>query len=420
MPHPEEKKRRLLHNNDAVAAISEFLTSLDDLGVDVLANIYAFLSLTDIMSKRRINKKSREAVKKTIVPLTNFVIDSLKKYENMRVMTRAMPNLQQITIGNLGGDQYVIFDLFATRNGHKWSDGEDPNEEVARRHADADWTSHDIEIISSFSKLQILHINYAPLNGRYPVFFNSFPLLQKLTIRFCHNLKWDLEMLAGFPLLKELDCQYNRHLTGNISSLRVLKTLVKVTMKDCPRVEGNFMDLANFPHLKELNLEDTAVTGDIRDIGETDFSSLEQLILPKEVYGISGCELQRVSDAPELVRAVYLLKKQRPALINIILWYSQLSRDSPDWYESVEDDEDYINPPPFLIQFVTAGSRVGYRWRTRSNPCEVNWLDPEPDSDSSDYEIYSEELQKIENEVRLYRGFRQPPTEEEYRRLTEG
>ena len=226
-------------------------------------------------------------------------------------------------------------------------------------------------------------------------------------------------MLAELPVLKELECQYNHHLTGKISNLRLLKdTLEKVTIKDCENVEGNFMDLADFPWLKELDLPDTAVTGDIRDIGETDFSSLEQLILPKEVYGISGYELQRISDAPELIRAVYLLKKQRPALIDIILWYVQLSEDSPDWYESVEDD-DYIYPPPFLIQFVTAGSRVGYRWRTHSNPCEVNWLDPEPDRDSSDYEQYIVKLRLIESEVDFYRGFHQPPTEEEYRRLIE-
>ena len=49
----------------------------------------------------------------------------------------------------------------------------------------------------------------------------------------------------------------------------------------------------------------------------------------------------------------------------------------------------------------------------------MNWLDPEPDRESSDYWQYIEELQKIENEVRFYRGFHQPPTEQEYHRLLE-
>jgi hypothetical protein len=91
-------------------------------------------------------------------------------------------------------------------------------------------------------------------------------------------------MLAGMPMLKELVCINNDHLTGNVNSLRVIKnTLEKVEIGGCQYVEGNFMDLADFPHLKELDLEGTAVTGDIRDIGKNDFSSLEHLKLPHGV-----------------------------------------------------------------------------------------------------------------------------------------
>ncbi len=131
------------------------------------------------------------------------------------------------------------------------------------------------------------------MNGRYPFLFNSFPLLEKLRIQNCYSLKWDLEMLTAFPLLTELYCDINGDLTGNISCLRVLKdTLEKVHIVGSHKVEGNFMDLADFPHLKELVFDNTAyagdeyfrataVTGDIRDIGENDFSSLEVLTLPK-------------------------------------------------------------------------------------------------------------------------------------------
>ena len=137
----------------------------------------------------------------------------------------------------------------------------------------ANWAAHDIEVISNFSKLRILEIDSTTmigtrlpllLNGRYPFLFNSFPLLHKLRISHCYYLKWDLEMLAGFPLLKELYCWQNRSLTGNISSLRVLKdTLEKVKIFSCENVEGKFMDLADFPRLKKLDLYKTAVTGDI-------------------------------------------------------------------------------------------------------------------------------------------------------------
>ena len=371
------------------------------LSVDEVANALSFLTLGEIMPLRRVNMTWKDAAKETIVPLTDFLVNSERRYNAMSMMARALPNLQQITLGPLG-------------QGHKWSDGDDPNEDVAAETAD--YTAHDIEIISNFSKLRILDI-FAPLNGRYPVFF-SFPLLQKLNIPHCYNLKWDLEMLAGMPLLKELYCSDNRPLTGNISSLRVLKdTLEKVIVNCCPNIVGNLMDLADFPHLKELDLDDTAVTGDIRDIGNNDFSSLEELDLPHGVYGGMGYEFQRISDGPDLVRALYLLKKQHPALSKTEYWYAVLSDDSPDWYESVEEDED-ADSSPFYICFVNAGSRIGYRWTThRNRPCEVNWLDPEPDPESNDYEEYIEELQEINSEVTFCRGFHQPPTREEYNRL---
>ena len=47
----------------------------------------------------------------------------------------------------------------------------------------------------------------------------------------------------------------------------------------------------------------------------------------------------------------------------------------------------------------------------------MNWLDPEPDRESSGYEEYIEKLRLIESEVDVYRGFHLPPTEEEYHRL---
>jgi hypothetical protein len=61
-------------------------------------------------------------------------------------------------------------------------------------------------------------------------------------------------------------------------------------------------------------------------------------------------------------------------------WFAKLSEFSPDWYDGYEDVYGDDETPPFYISFVEAGSRVGYQWRTiHGNPCEVNWLDPEPD-----------------------------------------
>src|SRR5210317_1598180 len=99
MPQPEEKKRRLLHSNDAVTADDDFVASFGALSIDVLANVYGFLPDDDIMRSRRINKKSMEAAKITVPP-TDFVV-SAESYNAKGVMTRAMPNLQQITLRGL-------------------------------------------------------------------------------------------------------------------------------------------------------------------------------------------------------------------------------------------------------------------------------------------------------------------------------
>jgi hypothetical protein len=116
---------------------------------------------------------------------------------------------------------------------------------------------------------------------------------------------------------------------------RYLKdTLEKVTIL-CSNVEGIVpMDLADFPRLEELDLFKTAVTGDIRDIGDNDFPSLEQLTLPKGVYGGTGYKFQRISDAPDVVRAVYRFYKQRQMLKMNNSWWLRLLADSPDCYEN--------------------------------------------------------------------------------------
>jgi hypothetical protein len=367
----------------------------------------------------RLNRKMREAAKITIVPLTDFVVNSAGKCDAMNVMATALPNLQKITLGDL-------------RDEHKYIEGEDPDDGLAARTANA--TAHDIGIIANFTNLRELSIGvFVQLNGRYPCFFN-FPHLQTLSISalsFSANayLKFDLGMLSGLPSLKMFHCEFQDRLTGDLNSLIALKdTLEKVTIVRCrsPLVMGNFMDLADFPHLKELDLSGTAVRGDIRDIGEKDFPSLTVLALPKGVNGGIGHVFQRISDAQNVARIPYLFQKQRPE-ITLRKWYALLAVDSIDRYESLDEfDEEYA---PVFIRLVRAGTRVGYRWESGEeylpHPCEVNWLDPEPDRESASYGKYMEELQKIEGQVYsgtqpyYFKGFHQPPTQEEFERILE-
>jgi hypothetical protein len=402
MHHP--KKKQMIQRKNEEEADGDFLASFDDLSVDDLANIFKYLLPDAIMLLRRVSKQCREGAKKTIVP-----IDSVRKYNALRVMTRALPNLQQIR----------LWDFSYTFN--KYIDGGDPDE---KRVAETAWyASHDIGIICNFRKLRILEIcTQDKINGRYDILFRSFPLLQKLCIGYSPYLKLDLEVLAGLPLLKELDLSIIKHLTGNVNCLRILKdTLETVEITHCDKVEGNFMDLADFPHLLDLDLDGTAVKGDIRDIGENDFPSLTYINLPMTVYGGVGYEFPCISDGLDLIRTLHQFKKQRPAISLSVYWYVRLSYDSPDWYWHPDAGWDRVDTPPFFITFVKAGSRVGYRWETERShvdnyapdPCEVNWLEPEPDKESSEYRNYIHDLKYIA-EPELYKGLYQPPTQEDY------
>jgi len=386
--------------------------SAEELSTDEVAIIFSFLPPEDII-RARVCTTWRDAAKKTLVPLTEFEVNSVRKYNAMRVMSSALPNLQQLSIRNLVP-------------GHKYGDGEDAVERWARHTAD--WATLDIELLSNFSKLRSLEICDAPLNGRYPALFN-FPLLQKLTITYCFNLKWDLEMLSGLPLLEELKCGKTPHLTGNLNSLRVLKDTLEKVKINCRHVEGKFMELADFTRLKSLDLRGTVVRGDIRDIRRHNFPVLENLFLPNSVIGGIGYKFQNVADVPIFMQAIRLLLQRSPTIFgeseNPRTLYWSLSRRSPHWYDWDDEYESGSPPPPFDLQFIQGGSCLGWSWY-RSCPwsfqrhsCEVNWLDPEPDSESSDYEAYIEELQRIERYIDkdLYRGYYQPPTQEEYRRL---
>eukprot|EP00984_Skeletonema_dohrnii_P034652 scaffold33624_cov191-Skeletonema_dohrnii-CCMP3373.AAC.1 len=361
---------------------------------DQVAIIFSFLPPKDIM-RARVCTTWRAAAKKTLVPMTGFSIYGLKSFNAMRVMASALPNLQQLSISNINGR-------------HKYIDGEDPDGRRARDTAN--YTTHDINIISNFLKLCSLEIRGAHLSGRYPVLF-TFPQLRKLSIKKCLYLKFDLEMLVGTPLLKELRLIDNLHLTGNLESLRALRdTLEK---------------LVTF-----VRSVDTSVTGDIRQIRGHDFPALENLSLPETVRGGACYKFQHISDVPSFMHAIYILVQRTPkVLIKIDAFNWSLSEASPNWYDwdewyDWESETMGIPPPPFYLRLVRAGSRRGWSWCTHGpengrHSCEINWLDAEPSSDSSGYQTYIEELQRVQRNVNFYRGYYEIPTEEEYHRLCE-
>ena len=179
------------------------------------------------------------------------------------------------------------------------------------------------------------------------------------------------------------------------------------------------MELADFPHLKELVFGGTVITGDISDIGIDDFPSIEtKFILPYTVEGGYIYKFQRIRDVPKFMQAILPLLKHE----HIFDWYFselgpicnlhwRLSIESPDYYSH--------SGAPFYISIVRVGSRLGWRWENRNGfGYEINWLDPEPSRESNTYDIYINELQKLERrrrtQLECFRGYYQPPTEEEY------
>eukprot|EP00985_Skeletonema_marinoi_P007722 scaffold3445_cov80-Skeletonema_marinoi.AAC.3 len=81
------------------------------------------------MHARRVCTTWRDAAKKTLVPPSEFVVNNVRSYNAMRVMSTALSNFQfqQLQIDHLGW-------------GHKY--GEDPDERSARARLTATATAN--------------------------------------------------------------------------------------------------------------------------------------------------------------------------------------------------------------------------------------------------------------------------------------
>lgn len=214
-------------------------------------------------------------------------------------------------------------------------------------------------------------------------------------------------MLSGLPLLETLECSSNDGASGNVESLRLLKSsLRELTISNCTGISGDFMQLADFPELEKVDLRGAAnVRGNVRLINnEIHFPKLQILDLPKV--------MDRINESSDIVRVLYPLAK-RGCMSRI-----QLSENSVDRYEKDTDRSSRSPNPPFHLEFVNAGSRIGWRWTSlsefESQSCETHWLDPKPPRGTVGY---SSAMKKISKSVDFYKGCCKPPTEEEYRAM---
>lgn len=81
-----------------------------------------------------------------------------------------------------------------------------------------------------------------------------------------------------------------------------------------------------------------------------------ELRLPRTVYGGDGHVFQRIYDVPAFINSLLHNKTRLETLFGEYVW--RLSSASPDWYEQIHDRI----LPPFYVQFVTGGPRLGWCW----------------------------------------------------------
>ncbi len=96
-----------------------------------------------------------------------------------------------------------------------------------------------------------------------------------------------------------------------------------------------------------------------------------------------------------------------------------------------------VNPsPPFYLQLVHAGSRLGWSWLAigewefgslrKEYVCEINWLDPDPESKQHEKcgrrfdDTCIPTLNGVQDKIAFYGGYYDPSNELEYRSLCEG
>ena len=80
--------------------------------------------------------------------------------------------------------------------------------------------------------------------------------------------------------------------------------------------------------------------------------------------------MDNISDAEEFMAARYLLKKRCWTLFVNRCW--RLGGNLPEFYCYVGH---HTREPPFMVEFVEAGPRIGWRWTNAvsGGSCETIW-----------------------------------------------
>jgi hypothetical protein len=123
-------------------------------------------------------------------------------------------------------------------------------------------------------------------------------------------------------------------------------------------VTGSLQNVADSPLLAVLDVSGTKVAAEIGDIGPNDFLSLKELGLGQGPYG----DLRSIQEAPGFMFARYQQLKRFPGVFKQSRW--SLVDDSPDTHEI--HGRHSRRPPPYHVEFVKAGPRLGWRRMLRN------------------------------------------------------
>ncbi|EJK73513.1 hypothetical protein THAOC_04859, partial [Thalassiosira oceanica] len=214
--------------------------------------------------------------------------------------------------------------------------------------------------------------------------------LLSLDIKHCESLKFDLASLAeGMPNLENLVLESNPRAFGDLSGPGL-----------------------TFPNLEVLNLSHCKVIGDVELLAVTDFPNAKQLHMPKV--------LASFAQSTRILHVLAGLAKRHtsPCITTV-----QLSEQSSDFYGIAEERGYKIgHVPPFTLEIVKAGPRVGWRWtnteKYEKHSCDLIWLDPMPLGEN-DVSEFNEAVQLLEADLEdnLYKGKCAPLSKDAYHDL---
>jgi len=231
------------------------------LGADTLFTVPSFLSWKDMSRARLVNRNWRQNA-------PSMPLYRIKNRNSALALQRASHFSKRIS---------QIFYEIHRGDPLDFAKGEDSLPEPrSRRHDRATRPIHLEACIANVEGLRELTLVGTNLNGFYKFLF-QFRRLRVLVLSENYDLKWDLSGLANLPMLEILHCKYDEHLTGNLRDVRVLQSgLKQLDPSACGKIEGSVHDLADFPCLEVLYVSVTKITGDIRNIYESDFPPLEK------------------------------------------------------------------------------------------------------------------------------------------------